>query len=133
MPSYCHFSMRAHHSVKAIGAIFVAALVVCWMGFLVRQYRADSAFFISRVAYDWHDPRFASFHRLYSRIQVGMTRDELQQAIEQVYPASGRRKPPRLHVDKPTEIILFMENGGCEGIILALANGRIVSKHYSPD
>jgi len=125
--------MRAHHSVKVVASICVAALVVCWMGFLAKQYRTDSAFFISRIAYDWHDPRFASFHRLYSRIVVGMTRNELQQAIEQVYPANGRQKPPRFHVDKPAEIILFMENGGCEGIMLALANGHIVSKHYSPD
>jgi hypothetical protein len=73
-----HFSMRAHDSVKAISAMCVAGLVVCWMGFLARQYRADPAFFISRITYDWHDPRFATFHRLYSRIHLGMTRNELQ-------------------------------------------------------
>ena len=128
-----HFTMRVNRTVKAIAAVCAAALVVCWITFLARLYREDPMLFISRVAYDWHDPRFAAFHRLYARIHVGMNRNELQQVIERVYPANGRRKPPRFHVDRPTEITLFMENGGCEGIILGLANGRIVSKHYSAD
>ncbi len=125
--------MHVNRTVKLVAATCAAALVFGWVTFLVMRYGAEPAFFLSRVAYDWRDPRFAAFHRLYSRIQVGMTRNELQQAIGRVYPANSRRKPPRFHVDEPTQIVLFMENSGCEGIILTMANGRVLSKHYSPD
>ena len=125
--------MRANRTAKTIATASAAAVFFCWSAYLGTLYRTDPKFFLSRVSYDWRDPRFAAFHRLYSRIHPGMTRKELQQTIERVYPADSPRKRPNFHVDEPTQVILFMENGGCEGIMLTMANGRVVSKHYSPD
>jgi hypothetical protein len=130
--------MQANRTVKPIvSAIAVVMLFgsAVWMG---RPYVTDREFLLSRVAYDWRDARFAAFHRLYLRIQPGMTRNELNLAIEQVYPPDGRRKRPRLHGDTPTSIILFLHDEGkpgpnCEGIILTMTNARVVSKQYSPD
>ena len=125
--------MRANRTAKKIAIAIAAALAFCWIACLERLYRTDPAFFLSRVCWDWREPRWAAFHRLYSRIHSGMTRQELQQAIEQVYPADSSKKRPSFHVDEPTKIMLFMANEGCEGIMLTMTNGRVVSKSYSPD
>jgi hypothetical protein len=125
--------MPANRTAKKVAIAIAAALGFCWIAYLGRLYRTDPAFFLSRLYYDWREPRWAAFHRLYSRIHSGMTRQELQQAIEQVYPVDSSRKRPIFQVDEPTQIMLFMADEGCEGIMLRMANGRVVSKGYSPD
>ena len=63
--------MQANRTVKLIAVVMLFWSVV-WMG---RPYVTDREFLLSRVAYDWRDARFAAFHRLYLRIQPGMTRE----------------------------------------------------------
>lgn len=67
-----------------------------------------------------------------------MTRDEMMEAIAEIYPVEGKRKRPRFRVDEPTHIILFMDperssEPNCEGIFLTISNGRIVKKGYGMD
>jgi hypothetical protein len=127
------FSERANPIAKAIFVASAVTLGCCWVAYLGRQCAKDPEFTLSRIMFDWRDTGFAAFHRLYTRIHVGMTRNDLQQEIGRVYPASGRNKPPRIDAKSSTAITLFMANHGGECILLSLANGRIVSKHYSWD
>jgi len=84
------------------------------------------------------DGRFRAYQRLYRDIEVGMTRAEVMQLVDQQYPADGKRARPKVWEDTDTQLCLFMNperrtEPSCEGIFLTLSEERITAKEYSRD
>ncbi|MDZ4401502.1 hypothetical protein [Prosthecobacter sp.] len=88
---------------------------------------------------EWVDARFRSYKAFYDGIQLGMTRDEVLTVQAKLYPDSGPRQKPRIIVDEVESLTFFMHpevsdsSVNCEGILLHLKEGKVVSKVYSPD
>jgi hypothetical protein len=84
------------------------------------------------------DGRFRTYRAFYHDIQVGMDRGEVLRLMERHYPAAGPRQRPKIVTDEPARLGFFMNperspEPNCEGIFLALRNGRVVQKEYSAD
>jgi hypothetical protein len=88
---------------------------------------------------EWVDARFRCYKAFYEEIQLGMTRDEVMAVRAKVYPEGGPRQKPRIIVDEAESLTFFMHpeapdsSVDCEGILLELKDGKVVSKRYSPD
>ncbi len=87
---------------------------------------------------EWLDARIRSYKAFYEDIQLGMTRDEVMSVQAKVYPEGSLRVKPRLIVDEADHLTFFMHpetsaEPDCEAIILALKEGKVASKTYSPD
>ena len=92
----------------------------------------------SRLLAGWNDARFAAFHRLYFAIEIGMTREQIEETIHRVYPEDGARSRPKVVEDTPQRLVLFLDPEGqrepnCEGIFIRLAEGEVVGKGYVMD
>lgn len=88
---------------------------------------------------EWVDARFHCYKAFYDGIQLGMTRDEVMAVQAKLYPDNGARQKPRIIVDEVESLTFFMHPEvsdslvNCEGILLELKDGKVVSKRYSPD
>lgn len=99
---------------------------------------APTGLVVLAVYPEWLDARFRSYKMFYTDIQLGMTKDEVMTVQAKHYPEGGPRLKPRIIVDEVDHLTLFMHpetsaEPDCEGIILALKEGKVVSKTYSPD
>jgi phosphoglycerol transferase MdoB-like AlkP superfamily enzyme len=84
------------------------------------------------------DGRYRTYRAFYSEIQVGMTKQELNNLIDKHYPSAGPRKRPTVMRDTPDAIGFFMNpehsrEPNCEGVFLTLSEGRVTAKRYSAD
>ena len=84
------------------------------------------------------DGRFRTYKAFYRDIQIGMTREQVLEALERRYPPDGQRKRPKIMDDTPERLGFFMNpetsrEPNCEGIFLTLEQGRVTKKDYSPD
>lgn len=84
------------------------------------------------------DSRFRAYNEFYGDIELGMSREQVLELMEQHYPAVGPRKLPTVRVDTPTDLVFFMNAEGesepdCEGIVLELERGRVTRRRYSED
>jgi hypothetical protein len=84
------------------------------------------------------DSRFRSYRAFYRDIEIGMTRNEVFEALERNYPADGPRKRPKILNDTAEGLGFFMDpetsrEPNCEGIFLRLESGRVSAKSYSAD
>lgn len=84
------------------------------------------------------DARFATYKRFYRDIDLGMTRTQVMELLEQHYPPEGDRLPPMLMQDSEERLDFFMnpENSSqpnCEGIFLHMRADKVAEKVYSPD
>lgn len=88
---------------------------------------------------EWVDARFRCYKAFYDGIQLGMTRDEVMAVQAKLYPDNGARQKPRIIIDEVESLTFFMHpevsdsSVNCEGILLELKDGKVVSKVYSPD
>lgn len=100
---------------------------------------APSGLILVSVNPEWVDARFRSYKDFYEGIQLGMTREEVMALQMQLYPAEGPRRPPHIMVDEIESLSFFMDpedpesSVNCEAILLALKDGKVVAKTYSPD
>ncbi len=100
---------------------------------------APTGFVLVMVNPEWVDARLRSYKDFYEGIQMGMTRAEVMALQTQLYPADGPRRPPRIIVDETESLSFFMDpedpasSLNCEAILLALKEGKVVTKTYSPD
>jgi len=84
------------------------------------------------------DPRFRTYRAFYNDVQVGMTREQVFDALERRYSAGGARQKPKILDDTSTALNFFMNPEGsrepnCEGVFLVMSGGKVISKCYSPD
>jgi hypothetical protein len=133
----------------AIGAVVaLVALIIAWV---VRSTAIKATMFVLAIvcllpgAYllvamnPWLvDSRYRTYRALYLDIQVGMTTGEVMALVEQHYPKTGARQRPKVMNDEPANLCFFMNpetsrEPNCEGIFLAMTNGRVTAKTYSPD
>lgn len=85
---------------------------------------------------EWIDARFRAYKSFYADLQVGMTRDEVNAALELHDPAEGPRQRLTVMRDTPTELGFFMNpehscEPNCEGIFLDLHQNHVTRKRYS--
>ena len=103
------------------------------------SFAVDPDYGLSRLLMGWHDSRLATFHRLFERIEKGMTVDEVWRTVQQLYPEGGDRVRPGFEQDALNDaIVLFMNpedqrEPNAEGIFLRLEGGRVARKDYSMD
>lgn len=133
----------------AIGAIAaLIALVVAW---IVRSTAIKATMFTLALLFllpaaymfvafnPWLvDSRFRTYRAFYHDIRQGMTRDEVMALIDRHYPKTGARQRPKVMQDDSSSLGFFMNpessrEPNCEGIFLAVENGRVRAKRYSPD
>lgn len=84
------------------------------------------------------DERFRTYRSFYREIEIGMTRAEVLNLIDRHYPADGSRQRPRIVTDTKDRLAFFMNpessnEPNCEGISVALHEGSVAKKFYSPD
>lgn len=84
------------------------------------------------------DARYRTFKAFFRDIRIGMTRKQVLSIMDHHYPAEGRRKRPKIQGDTAEGLGFFMNpetssEPKCEGILLSLERGRVVSKLYSAD
>jgi hypothetical protein len=84
------------------------------------------------------DARFRVYQQFYRNIEVGMSREQVLEAMERRYPATGERKRPKIMEDSSSLLGFFMNPEGsrepnCEGIFLTMREGRVVERTYSMD
>ena len=83
------------------------------------------------------DARFRAYKSFYKDIQIGMTHDDVMLVLRKHYPDTGPRLRPELTAS--TTNFWFVMNPekfqepNCEGILLHLNEGRVISKKYMPD
>jgi len=99
---------------------------------------AVGVFFSQPVFPQLFDRRIAAYQRFYRAIDEGMTRAEVLETRDRLYPEGDTRQPPVVMEDVPRSLGFFMNSEGevepnCEGIFLDLENGRVVRKRYSRD
>jgi hypothetical protein len=100
---------------------------------------APAALVVLTMYPEWVDARFRSYKAFYAGIQLGMTREDVMAVQAKIYPEGGPRQKPRIIVDEAESLTFFMNAEvpdswiNCEGILLGLKDGRVVSKIYSPD
>lgn len=94
---------------------------------------------VLQVAYPtWFDARFRVYRGFYDDIQVGMTRQQVQERLARRYPPEGPRRRPKILQDDTEALGFFMDpewssEPNCEGIFLKMKEGRVLSKEYSAD
>ena len=95
--------------------------------------------FLSQAVYpEWFDVRIATYKQFYGAVDVGMTRTEVLETKERLYPQGGLRQSPIVIRNTPASLGFHMDMEGadgpnCEGIFLHFEKGRVVRKHYSRD
>jgi xanthosine utilization system XapX-like protein len=86
----------------------------------------------------WIDGRHRAYKNFYDDISLGMTREQVLNAMEKNYPHGGPRKRPKTNADTTEELSFFMDPESSrepnhEGIILELSDGKVARKAYSRD
>lgn len=100
---------------------------------------APAGLVLMTVHPEWVDARFRSYKAFYEGIQIGMTRGDVMTLQAQLYPVGGPRREPRIFLEEEDKLTFFMDpedpesSVNCEAILLALKEGKVVSKTYSPD
>lgn len=94
---------------------------------------------VLQVAYPtWFDARFRAYRGFYDDIEVGMTRQQVEDLLGRRYPQAGPRRRPKILQDSAEALGFFMDpewssEPNCEGIFLKMKDGRVVGKVYSAD
>lgn len=117
-----------------VGLAFLLVLAFAGARFIAAP---DATF---SLIFHFSDPRYARFNRLFWALKPGMTREEVFETVDRIYPEYGKRARPKIWADKPTYLTLFLNNEGQrgpsnEGIILTWSepSGVVARKNYSPD
>jgi hypothetical protein len=97
-----------------------------------------SGFFAAALNPWLTDSRFRAYRSFYREIEVGMTKEDVIGIMAQHYPAGGVRQRPTIMEDSGERLGFFMApeqstEPNCEGIFLAMHDGKVSSKGYSPD
>jgi hypothetical protein len=84
------------------------------------------------------DARYRTYKAFYRDIREGMTREEVLSLVDRHYPSTGPRQRPKIMQDTPERLGFFMTaetsfEPNCEGIFLALQEGRVSRKQYVRD
>ena len=84
------------------------------------------------------DARFATYRAFYKDIEIGMTRSQVKNLIQQHYPDGGSRVAPILLEDTDVSLDFFMnpesnKEPNCEGIFLTMQNDQVTRIFYSAD
>lgn len=119
------FKVRRVGLKLLLALIALLALTPCWLVLLAMHP-------------EWTDERYRSYKSFYEGLRLGMTRAEVMDWEQRVYPAQGLRLRPKIMIEDDINLTFFMdpENSAepnCEGIILAFKEGKLKSKTYSPD
>ena len=141
------------HPIFVLAALgIVASIILLLTVFRVRSLRlkllllfvavltlAPTGIVVVLMYPEWVDARFRSYKAFYADIQLGMTREEVMNVQDKLYPEGGPRMKPRIIVDESDHLTFFMHpeapdsTVNCEAIILKLRDGKVISKTYSPD
>lgn len=135
--------------IAAVGALLalIAAVVACmvrsggtrvFMIALALVCLLPAAYVFLALNPELVDGRFRAYKAFYSDIQVGMSREEVLEALDRRYPKSGVRQRPKVMSDTADSLGFFMNpetsrEPNCEGIFLSIEKGRVKGKDYSPD
>jgi hypothetical protein len=84
------------------------------------------------------DGRFRTYKQFYHDIEIGMTREQVFEVMEKRYAANPARQRPKIMGDTPERLGFFMNpeksrEPNCEGIFLAIKDGKVIRKQYSMD
>ena len=97
-----------------------------------------SGFFAAALNPWLTDARFRAYRSFYREIELGMTKEDVLGIMAQHYPGDGARQRPTIMEDTDERLGFFMATEqstepNCEGIFLAMQDGKVSSKGYSPD
>jgi len=144
-------SLGAHPFILLAAGGLLAALVsvvIAWraesrlvtavMLVLALVFAAPAAYVFVALNPELVDGRFRTYKAFYADIQIGMSREQVLAAMERRYPKGGPRQRPKVIPDDVSELGFLMNpersrEPNCEGILLKLEDGRVLSKRYSPD
>jgi hypothetical protein len=115
-----------------------SGLITAMMLALALVFIAPTGFVLVAFKPELIDGRFRAYKRFYRDIQVGMTREQVFEVMEERYPTNGLRKRPLLIQDTPQGLGFFMNpetssEPNCEGIFITLEAGRVSNLSYSAD
>lgn len=137
------FLIAAATLIASIACMTFAYLATRWLtrGFLIVIaiiLLVPAGFVITLLKPELVDARFRTYKRLYSDIEVGMSRTEVMGLVEKHYPDEGRRLPPKLLENSAARLDFFMNpeksrEPNCEGIFLRMQDDAVTKKSYSAD
>jgi hypothetical protein len=111
------------------GTLIVLALIFVFLpSFMIANVLAPNLF----------DSRIRAYWAFYDSIEVGMTREQVLNALDNCYPDVGNRQRPRIVTESDDRLGFFMNpeqdrEPNCEGIFLDLSEGVVTRKSYSRD
>jgi len=115
---------------KIIIPILIAIILIPVIGFAYISISASHPELI--------DGRFRTYKQFYESIQVGDSKSEVMNKINLHYPEGGKRQSPTVWENTKQSLGFFMnpekwKEPNCEGILLTLEDGKVVTKEYSKD